>query len=156
MTDDDQTAAEETEAPAPRKWYIERSPIIVGAVAALIAIICLLGLTWDVLVVAQVALAWFHLALASIAVISISRGGPNVRSLVVAFIALGGFAFWTLAPELIGALPIYAYVLTAVLDIALGLSTPKIDSSRSRGVYIATAGAVVFTAVTASTRLGAG
>lgn len=145
-----------TEEQTPRQVLIERSPIIVGVVGAAIALISLIGLPWQFYIIANAALAWLSMALAVLAMTSIARGRRNTRSIVSLIVGLGGFAFWTIAPETLAPLPAYAYILTAVVYVGLGLLIGRMDPSRGRSVYIACAGAVVFTIVTAAPRLGLG
>ena len=146
--------SERTEqAPAPN-FLIERSPIIVGAVGAVVALVSLLGLPWQFFVIANAALGWLGMALAVLAMSSIARGRNNARAIVSLAAGIGVFAFWTIAPETIGALPAFAYIVTAVVYVGLGLLIGRMDPARQRSVYIACAGAVVFTFVTAAPRLG--
>ncbi|OJX65762.1 MAG: hypothetical protein BGO95_04835 [Micrococcales bacterium 73-13] len=137
-----------------RNPFVERAAIILGAAGAVVALITLVGLSWQLLAIAQSALAWIHLGIAALALTGMGRGRPNVRAIVVAVIAAAVYVFWIIAPEAIGALPIYAYLLTAALAVALGLATPRLDTARARSVLIACGGVVVFTAVTAVSRLG--
>jgi hypothetical protein len=142
----DTTESESTStAPPPRNPLVERAPIIVGAIGAVVAIVSILGLSFQLFTIAQTALAWIQLAIGSIALLAIRRGGPNVRTIIVAVVAVGAFAFWTVGPPQIGSLPLYAYIVTAVVDLALGLATPRLDPSRGRGVLIACGGAIIFT-----------
>ncbi len=147
--------ATEREAP-PRNVLVERSPIIIGAVGAVIALGTLIGWPWEVALVARLAIAWLSLALAVLAISAIARGRQNARAIIAIVVGVAAFAFWLVAPELLGALPVYAYVLTAVVHIGLGLLIGRLDADRGRGVYIATAGAVVFTVLGAITKLGGG
>ena len=149
------TDAEDQERQPARNPLVERSPIILGAVGAVVAVVCLFGLSWQLLVVGQSALAWIQLGIAGMALAAVGRGAPNVRAIIVAVVAVGGFAFWIIAPEQIGALPVWAYLVTAAADLALGLAAPRVDPSRSRSVLIAAAGVVVFTAVSSASRFGA-
>lgn len=144
----------ESEKTVPPNRLIERSPIIVGAVGAAIALITLIGLPLQFYVIAQSALAWLSMALAVLGLSTIARGRQNAGSIVALVIGLGAFAFWTIAPESLGDLPIYAYIVTALVHVGLGLLIGRVDMARQRSVYIACAGAVVFTIVTSFSRLG--
>jgi len=153
MTDPAGTRDESEQAPA-RNALVERSPIIVGAVGAAIALLSLVGLPWQFFVIANSALAWLSMALAILAFSTIARGRNNTLSIVAIVIGLGGFAFWVVAPETIGELPQLAYIATALVHLGLGLLIGRVDTARQRSVYIACAGAVVFTIVTSFSRLG--
>ena len=149
----DHSAPSEQEAPPPNP-LVERSPIIVGVVGAVIALVSLAGLPWQFFIVANAALAWFSMALAVLGLSTLARGRNNAGSIVALVVGLGGFVFWLAAPEMIGELPMIAYILTAVVHVGLGILIGRVDQARQRSVYIACAGAVVFTFVTSASRLG--
>ncbi len=145
---------EETTPEPPRNPFVERAPIITGAVVAVVGIVAVFGLPWQFLLTAQLALAWGSLCLAVLALIAIERGRSNARAIVSIVLGAAGFAFWLAAPQLLGALPVYAYLVTAAVAIALGLLIGRIDTRRQRAVFTACAGAVVFIIVGVTTRLG--
>jgi len=148
------TASEDDEQrPAPNP-LVERSPIIVGVVGAVIALVSLVGLPFQLYVIANSALGWLSMALAVLGLSTIARGRRNAGSIAALVLGLAAFAFWIIAPETIGELPMYAYILTAVVHLGLGFLIGRVDMSRQRSVYIACAGAVVFTIVTSFSRLG--
>jgi len=149
-----ESAQEQSEQAVPPNRFVERSPIILGAVGAVIALVPLIGLAPPLLIGAHAALSWFSLGLGLLGLLALARGRRNAWTIVAIVLAVGGFVFWAAAPETIGELPVYAYLLTAVGMIGTGLLVGRVDPARQRGVYIACAGAVVFTIVTAASRLG--
>ncbi len=152
----DTTNTESTaKEPPPRNPLVERSSIVLGVVGAIVAIVAMLGLSFQLFTIAQTALAWIQLAIGSVALLAIARGGQNVRAIIVAVVAVGAFAFWTVGPPQLGPLPMYAYIVTALVDLALGLATPRLDPSRGRGVLIACGGAIIFTWIGATAALSA-
>ena len=149
---DERTESDE-QAPRPNP-LVERSPRIVGIVGAAIALLTLIGLPWQFLVVANQALGWLSLAIAALGMLTIARGRQNAGAIVAIVLGLAGFAFWTAAPGVLGPLPVYAYLVTAAVHLGLGFLIPRIDPARQRGVFIACAGAVVFTVVGAFAQFG--
>lgn len=154
MTEESAGADEQTEEAVPRNVLVERSPLIVGAVGAVVALVSLVGLPWEMYVIANSALAWLSLGISVLALSSFARGRQNAGSIVGLVLGVIGFVFWTAAPETLAPLPAYAYILTAVVMVAAGWFVGRMNPAHKRPVYIACAGAVVFTIVTASSRLG--
>lgn len=149
-----ETPDAETEDPPARNVLVERAPIILGGVGAVVALVTLIGLPWQFFIIANAALGWLSMGLAVIALSMLARGRRNGRSIASLIIGLAMFAFWIVAPETIGELPAFAYILTAIAFVGLGLLAGRVDPVRQRSVYIASAGAVVFTIVTSASRLG--
>jgi len=137
-----------------RAPWVERAPLLVGVVGAVVAVVAIFAWSAEVLLVAQLALAWLSLGLAALGLIAVRRDGQNARAIAVLAVGIAGFGFWLAAPPAFGPLPVYAYLLTAAVLLALGLVAPKPDASRRRPVWIACAGAVVFTVAGAFSRLG--
>lgn len=154
MSEDQADTEQESDQTNLKNVLIERSPIIVGVVGAVMALITLASPPVEFFIVAHAALAWLSMALAVLAMVSIARGQQNLRYIVSLVVGLGGFVFWSMAPETIGVLPQYAYILTAVVYLGVGILIGRMDLVRQRSVYIACAGAVVFTIVTAAPKLG--
>jgi len=146
--------SQEQDEAVPRNLLVERSPIIVGIVGAIIALVSLVGLPWQLWVTANGALAWLSMAFVVLAIGQLERGRRNRWSIVAIVVGLAAFAFWIIAPETIAPLPMYAYIVTALVHLGLGLLLGRMDPARGRTVYIALGGAVVFTAVTAFSRFG--
>lgn len=145
-------AAEDVPAGNP---FVARSPIILGAVAAVVALVALVGWPWQVHIVMQMALAWTSLGLAILAMLAIGRGRRNAGPIVALVLGALGFCFWLAAPEVFGALPAFVYVVTAAVLLGSGFLTGRIDGARQRGVLITAAGVVFFTITTSISRFGA-